>query len=418
MSMLTRDTANMHTSLFLESTFRRSRYRFLFTLDGVIAGFDTRPPTQDKLDDTALQIELTSDIEWLPHTFADSLAEEENVDEEKIINLRARRFEVLDSKAASLKIKSCMQTLSATQFPFEIQLANEVSALMKDPILRRIAALTTIKANSEETTVAAIRTGNVTSDVTPENVATQWMVGLETAKNSLKVTTQRGIRFISNPATRRFKTQMVHLRYPRLRRMFYADIMEPKIKSIGSHRYAHVIGNGRGYTKAYPMERKNESIYALNDFIKKVGIPELLSCDNDATMEGWSKWKKRIRKYSIEPRYTEPYSPFQNKAELDIRELKRMIRRFQDITRSPRRLWNYLVNLCARIRSFVAGTHSDLQGRCAFEHVPLRHAWMVRGSRIPRQRQQAEIGVLVRTSGKLWWRGRSVPTTIVCKADC
>ncbi|KAI2502124.1 Reverse transcriptase (RNA-dependent DNA polymerase) [Fragilaria crotonensis] len=77
-------------------------------------------------------------------------------------------------------------------------------------------------------------------------------------------------------------------------------------------------------------------------------------------------------KYSIDPKYTEPYSPFQNKAELDIRELKRMIRRFQDKTRSPRRLWNYLVNLCARIRSFVAGTHPDLQGRSAFEQV---HGW-------------------------------------------
>ncbi|KAI2502009.1 hypothetical protein MHU86_12412 [Fragilaria crotonensis] len=89
-------------------------------------------------------------------------------------------------------------------------------------------------------------------------------------------------------------------------------------------------------------------------------------------MEGWGEWKKRIRKYSIDPKYTEPYSPFQNKAELDIRELKRMIRRFQDKTRSPRRLWNYLVNLCARIRSFVAGTHPDLQGRSAFEQV---HGW-------------------------------------------
>ncbi|KAI2509777.1 hypothetical protein MHU86_4630 [Fragilaria crotonensis] len=120
------------------------------------------------------------------------------------------------------------------------------------------------------------------------------------------------------------------------------------------------------------MERKNESIYALDDFVKKVGIPEVLLCDNDATMEGWGEWKKRIRKYSIDPKYTEPYSPFQNKAELDIRELKRMIRRFQDKTRSPRRLWNYLVNLCARIRSFVAGTHPDLQGRSAFEQV---HGW-------------------------------------------
>ena len=64
--------------------------------------------------------------------------------------------------------------------------------------------------------------------------------------------------------------------------------------------------------------------------------------------------------------------PFQNKAELDIRELKRLVRRLQDKTRSPRRLWNYLVILCARIRSFVAGSHPDLNGRSAFEQV---HGW-------------------------------------------
>jgi hypothetical protein len=153
------------------------------------------------------------------------------------------------------------------------------------------------------------------------------------------VTTQRGIRSISNPATRQFKTQMAHLRYPRLGGMSYADIMEPKVKSLESQRYAQMIGNGRGLSKPYPMDtRKNESIYALDDFVKKVGIPETLLCDNDATMEGWSEWKKRIRKYSISLMYTEPYTPFQNKAELNIRELKRMAGRFQDKARSPRRL--------------------------------------------------------------------------------
>ena len=157
--------------------------------------------------------------------------------------------------------------------------------------------------------------------------------------------------------------------------------------------YAHVIGNGRGFAKAYTMECKNESIYALDDLLKKVGIPEVLLCDNDATMEGWSEWKKRICKYIINPKYTEPYSPFQNKTKLGIRELKRMICRFQDKTQSPRRLWNYHVNLCSRIRSFVAETHPDLQGRCAFEQVHgwtpdisrISHAWVVQGSRIPRQ---------------------------------
>ena len=111
--------------------------------------------------------------------------------------MRAWRLKVLDSKTAKLKINSCMQTLSATLFPFEIQLVNKVIVFsLEDPILRKIAALTTMKANSEETIVAAVQTGDVTSDVTPEIAAKQLLVGLETAKNSLKVTTQRGIRLI------------------------------------------------------------------------------------------------------------------------------------------------------------------------------------------------------------------------------
>ena len=139
--------------------------------------------------------------------------------------------------------------------------------------------------------IAAVRTGNVTTEDTPENVACRWTVGLETAKTSLRVTTQQGVRSIPNPATRLFKTQMAHLRFPRLRGMFYANIMEPKVKLVDSHRYAHIIGNGRGFAKAYPMVRKNESTYALDDFVKKVG-------DNDATMEGWNEWKKSVRKFS------------------------------------------------------------------------------------------------------------------------
>ncbi len=349
----------------------------LFDLDGVIAGFNSRPPRQHELDDLTLHVDITLELEWIPSSFAQSLAEDEGTapdDEQRISHLRARRLKVLRSKIMKYRIKSCFQTLLATQSLFEVESANEVSLLNEDnPVLRRVAAPTIGGADlTERKCTFAIRTGDATSEITPENVAKRWMVGVETAKSTLNVTTQRGIRSIPNPATRRFKTQMTHLRYPRLGGMFYADIMEPKVKSLESQRYAHIIGNGCGYTKAYPMEKKNESIHALDDFVKKVGIPETLLCDNDATMEGWSEWKKRIRKNSIDPKYTEPYSPFQNKAELDIRELKRMVRQFQDKTRSPRRLWNYLVNLCTRIPSFVAGSHPDLHGRSAFEQV---HGW-------------------------------------------
>jgi hypothetical protein len=188
------------------------------TLEGVVAGFDSRPPTQNELDNTSLHVELTSNVEWIPNTFALSLAEEEggnSDDNERIVStLQARRNKVLASKTAKHKIKHCSQVLTATQFPFEIQIANKVNANDHiDPILRRVVALATEEHTSKgRGTVAAIRTGDVTSNVTPENVARRWMVGIETAMTSLNVTTQKGVRSIPNPATRRFKTQMTHLR--------------------------------------------------------------------------------------------------------------------------------------------------------------------------------------------------------------
>ena len=168
----------------------------------------------------------------------------------------------------------------------KMELANDINTLnTDDPVLSRIAALTTggDKSPADRRTFA-IRTGDTFSDVTPENVARRWMIGVETARTTLNVTTQRSIRSISNPATRRFKTQMAHLRYPRMRGMFYANIMEPKVKSLESHRYAHIIGNGRGFSKAYPMERKNESFYAFDDFVKELEYQRFYCA---TTMQQW-----------------------------------------------------------------------------------------------------------------------------------
>ncbi|KAI2492418.1 hypothetical protein MHU86_22127 [Fragilaria crotonensis] len=160
-----------------------------FDLEGVIAGFTTRLPTQAELDDVALHVELTSDVEWIPSNFALSLVEEDSkTDDSTISTLRARRLKVLRSKSDKHRIKSCIRTLEATQSLFEIETANEVGTLDNDPILRRVAALTTYEA---DTKVYAIRTGDVTSEVTPENVAKRWLVGIETAKKTLNVTTQK-----------------------------------------------------------------------------------------------------------------------------------------------------------------------------------------------------------------------------------
>jgi hypothetical protein len=87
-----------------------------FTLDGVVAGFDTRPPTQDELDTTSLHIELTSYVEWTPTSFAHSFAAEEPTDpaNERVPSLQTRRFKVLASRETKHRIRCCLQTLSDT----------------------------------------------------------------------------------------------------------------------------------------------------------------------------------------------------------------------------------------------------------------------------------------------------------------
>ena len=49
------------------------------------------------------------------------------------------------------------------------------------------------------------------SSVTPENVARMWNIGLETAKRTLQVTTQQGIRTAIHPVHRRYRDYHLHL---------------------------------------------------------------------------------------------------------------------------------------------------------------------------------------------------------------
>ena len=69
------------------------------------------------------------------------------------------------------------------------------------------------------------------------------------------------------------------------------------------------------------MQSKSETHETLNAFIHEVGIPyELHSDDAKGLMEG--KFKQICRDYGIKTTYNEPHSPWQNRAEAGIRELK------------------------------------------------------------------------------------------------
>ena len=241
-----------------------------------------------------------------------------------------------------------------------------------------------IMDSKETRDVAAIRRGDPHSEITPENLAKRWHIGLDAAQRTMKVTTQLGVRSLVHPAQRRFRTAMPHLRYPRLHGTFYGDIMKGEVKSLRSFKYSHIIGNGKGFSKFFPMTVKNETVQSLDDFVQTYGIMDRLLTDGDPTMESSKAWKKAVSGYKIHQKWTEPHSPWQNRAELDVREAKRGIRRFTKKTGSPRRLWCFLGELVCQLRSFTAYDSPLLQGRCAAESVLgytpdispwIQHAW-------------------------------------------
>jgi hypothetical protein len=63
-----------------------------------------------------------------------------------------------------------------------------------------------IMDSMETRDVAAIRTGDPHSEITPENLAKRWHIGLDAAKRMMKVTNQLDVRSLVHPAQRCFRT--------------------------------------------------------------------------------------------------------------------------------------------------------------------------------------------------------------------
>jgi hypothetical protein len=98
--------------------------------------------------------------------------------------------------------------------------------------------------------------------------------------------------------------------------------------------------NNVHFTKFYPMRTKSESPDALISFMQDIGIPSDLHSD-DAKELTQGHMGKLLHKFWIRSTQSEPYSPWQVRAELCIREIKKAVRHTLNKTNAPKRLWDY-----------------------------------------------------------------------------
>jgi hypothetical protein len=131
---------------------------------------------------------------------------------------------------------------------------------------------------SNEQKISGIISNEPHSKVTPEEIARKWNIGIQTAKDTVRVMTQRGIRTAIHPMTRHVRVDHLHLHQQRLKGTWYTDTLLSKVKSKFGNTCANVYTQGK-FTRVVPMTLRKDAGKSLVDFTDDVGIPERLVTD-------------------------------------------------------------------------------------------------------------------------------------------
>ena len=190
--------------------------------------------------------------------------------------------------------------------------------------------------------IAATVTGERHSSVTPENLARMWSIGIETAKQTLHVTTQKDIRTAIHPLHRRYRVDHLHLNRRRLNGDWYSDTLFLKVTSLQGNVRAQVFTNGN-YTSIHPLSSKSKVGQALTEFSDDVGIPDSLMTDGAPEIVGpGTEFMKEANRLKVRMRRSEVGRSNQNHiAEREIGELKKRWRSRMLKKKVPTRLWDY-----------------------------------------------------------------------------
>ena len=145
--------------------------------------------------------------------------------------------------------------------------------------------------------------------ITAEEVADKFNIGIEKAKKTLDVTTQKGI-CTSLDVTNRFKVQAWRNKRI-LGGKWYSDTMFFPVTSIvRGENCAQVTTNGKGFTHFFSILSKAQAVDSIQNFAEEHGIPEHI-VTNGAREEGgietWkTNWQKLIERYHIKQSITQP----------------------------------------------------------------------------------------------------------------
>ena len=108
---------------------------------------------------------------------------------------------------------------------------------------------------------------------TPEEVSRKFNIGIERSKETIKVTTQKGIHHAVHPLHHRYHVDHMQFNRKRLNVQFYCDYLESKTKSLDGNTGAWIYTTGK-FTAVYPVESQKEAGNTFRRFTEYFGIPD------------------------------------------------------------------------------------------------------------------------------------------------
>jgi hypothetical protein len=111
---------------------------------------------------------------------------------------------------------------------------------------------------------------------------------------------------------------------------------------------AQVFVNDLKWVRSFPLARKRDAHTCLDLLFPEEGVPNIMISD-DAKELVSGEFRAKCRQAGCYSKVLEPYLPWTNRAKGTIRELKQGTQRAMIKTATPKRLWDYCLELQSRI---------------------------------------------------------------------
>jgi hypothetical protein len=182
-----------------------------FTMSGTNIYFKSRVPSQWELDNCRT-FEMTHDSTWDPTTV-------------NIATVIPSNVQLIDTRMSTEELLSISDAYDEHTF-----------------MSRAVGAVNVHNARLRNTSYIGAR--NRHSHVSVEEVARKFKCGIEAARQTLKATTQLGVRHTIHPLHRRYRVDTHNFYRRRLNDVFYSDTLFSKVRSINGNVCAQVYTNG------------------------------------------------------------------------------------------------------------------------------------------------------------------------------